>query len=67
LNIYDTKVIRCKKCDNPIGEVEYDAEIVLVQCGKCVDPLPENDDKIMYNINQIENYRPHSIVLVKNK
>ena len=47
--------------------VEYDAEIVLVQCGKCADPLPENDDKIMYNVNQIENYRPHSIVLVQNK
>jgi len=60
-------VIRCKKCDSPIGEVEYDAEIVLVQCGKCADPLPENDDKIMYNVNQIENYRPHSIVLVQNK
>ena len=56
--MYDTKVIRCKKCDNPIGEVEYDAEIVLAQCGKCTDPLPENDDKIMYNINQIKNCRP---------
>lgn len=65
--MYDTKVIRCKKCDNSIGEVEYDAEIVLAQCGKCADPLPENDDKIMYNINQIKNYRPNSIVLVKNK
>ncbi len=65
--MYDTKVIRCKKCDNPIGEVEYNAEIVLVQCGKCADPLPENDDKIMYSINQIKNYRPYPVVLVQNK
>ena len=65
--MYDTKVIRCKKCDNTIGEIEYDAEIVLAQCGKCADPLPENDDKIMCNVNQIEIYRPHSIVLVQNK
>ena len=65
--MYDTKVIRCKKCDNTIGEIEYDAEIILAQCGKCVDPLSENDDKIMCNVNQIEIYRPHSIVLVQNK
>jgi len=65
--MYDTKVIRCKKCDNTIGEIEYDAEIILAQCGKCVDPLPENDNKIMCNVNQIEIYRPHSIVLVQNK
>ena len=65
--MYDTKVIRCKKCDNMIGEIEYDAAIILAQCGKCVDPLPENDDKIMCNVNQIEIYRPHSIVLVQNK
>ena len=67
MSLYDTKVVRCKKCDKSIGEVEYDAEIVLAQCSKCADPLPENDDKIMYNINQIKNYRPNSIVLVKNK
>lgn len=52
MNIYDTKVVRCCICGKTIGEVEYDAEIILPKCGHCVEPLPLNDDKAMYIVNK---------------
>ena len=48
LNIYDTKTIRCVKCDSPIGEVDYDAEIILPKCGQCANPTPHPKDKMPY-------------------
>ena len=51
LNIYDTKTIRCTKCDSPIGEVDYDAEIILPKCGQCANPTPHANDKMPYLIS----------------
>ena len=48
MNIYDTKSIHCSKCGKFIGEIEYDAVVILPKCGRCIDPLPEGDDKISY-------------------
>lgn len=44
MNIYDTRVIRCSKCDKYIGEVEFDAEIILPKCGRCANPIPSIPD-----------------------
>jgi hypothetical protein len=51
LNLYDTKVIRCTKCNKSIGEVEFDAEIVFPKCGHCADPIPDGFDKLSYTIS----------------
>jgi hypothetical protein len=48
MNIYDTKVIRCAKCDKCIGEANYDAEIILPKCSKCANPLPSIPDDSPY-------------------
>lgn len=53
MNIYDTKPLRCSKCGKCIGEVDYDAEIILPKCGQCANPMPENDDKAMYILSKI--------------
>ena len=44
MNIYDTRVISCSKCGKYIGEVDYDAEIILPRCGKCANPMPAMPD-----------------------
>jgi hypothetical protein len=44
MNIYDKRVICCSKCDKYIGEVDYDAEIILPKCGKCANPIPAIPD-----------------------
>lgn len=44
MNMYDTKIVHCIKCDSYIGEVAYDAEIILPKCGKCVNPMPSVPD-----------------------
>jgi hypothetical protein len=54
LNIYDTKQISCSQCGVWIGEVDYDAQVILPKCGKCANPLPEGDD-ILYGINKVSN------------
>jgi hypothetical protein len=46
------KSVHCCKCDKFIGEVEYDAVVVLSKCGRCANPLPEGDDKLLYTINK---------------
>lgn len=48
MNIYDMKPIYCTKCGKAIGEIDYDAIVTLPKCGKCANPLPENDDKSAY-------------------
>ena len=52
MNIYDTKSVRCSRCGRFIGEIEYDAVVTLPKCGKCANPLPENEDKLSYTISK---------------
>lgn len=54
LNIYDTKVIRCIRCNKCLGELDYDAEVIRPLCGQCANPLPEGDD-ILYTVSNIGN------------
>lgn len=67
MNIYDTKQVHCSKCDKFIGEVAYDAEIILPKCGKCIDPMPENDDKLSYLKNRYENInkKPREEIIIE--
>ena len=53
MNIYDTKTISCRNCGKSIGEIDYDAEVILPQCGQCANPMPEGDDKLSYIANSI--------------
>ena len=46
MNIYDTKSIHCSKCEKFIGEIDYDAIVILPKCKKCADQLPEENDTI---------------------
>ena len=46
LNIYDTKTIRCLECDKPIGEIDYDANVIRPMCGLCNDPKPDVKDQL---------------------
>ena len=48
MNIYDTKSVNCSKCGKFIGEIEFDAVVILPKCGRCANPIPEGDDKISY-------------------
>jgi len=52
MNIYDTKSVRCSKCDRFIGEIDYDAVVTLPICGHCANPLPEGDDKVQYIVSK---------------
>ncbi|MGY5147487.1 MAG: hypothetical protein ACW9W4_05775 [Candidatus Nitrosopumilus sp. bin_7KS] len=54
MNIYDTKSIYCKDCGKSIGEIEYDANVILPECGQCANPMPEGDN-ILYTVNAIKN------------
>lgn len=47
MNIYDTRQVRCVKCDRVIGEVEIDAEMTRPKCGTCANHLPQGDDQLM--------------------
>ncbi|HLC24415.1 MAG TPA: hypothetical protein VJJ25_02155 [Nitrosopumilaceae archaeon] len=60
MNDYDMKSIRCCKCDKFIGELDYDAVVTLPKCGRCANPLPEGDDKVLYIVNKY-NKNPQSL------
>ncbi len=60
MNIYDKKSIHCYNCDRFIGEIDYDAEVTLPKCGRCANPLPEGDDKVLYIVNKF-NKNPQSL------
>jgi len=53
MNIYDLKQVSCVNCGKIIGEVDYDAELIRPKCGKCANPMPEGDDKLMYTASSI--------------
>ena len=61
MNIYDTKSISCRNCNKVIGEIDYDAQVILPECGQCANPLPEGD-KILYTISAMKN-QPQKITL----
>lgn len=61
MNIYDTKTLSCAQCGKCIGEVEYDAQVILPKCGKCANPLPEGD-KILYTVSSFKN-RPQALLV----
>jgi hypothetical protein len=63
MNIYDTKQLSCYRCGKHIGEIEYDAEIILPKCGQCANPFPENDDKIFYMKSRYENSKKEVITV----
>ncbi|MDE1862685.1 MAG: hypothetical protein KGI33_07225 [Thaumarchaeota archaeon] len=52
MNIYDMKSVRCSQCDRFIGEIEYDAVVMMPKCGKCANPMPEGDDKVRYIVTK---------------
>ncbi len=61
MNIYDKKSVHCSQCDRFIGEIDYDAVVVLPKCGKCANPMPEGDDKVQYIVSKF-NKNPKSLV-----
>lgn len=58
MNIYDTRQIRCCKCNKFIGEIDYDAEVTMPMCGQCANPMPEGDDKALYTANKYKLRKP---------
>ncbi len=46
MNIYDTKLIHCSKCEKFIGEIDYDAIVMLPKCGKCVNQTLKENNRI---------------------
>jgi len=50
LNIYDTKTVRCIECDKPIGEIDYDADVIGPICGQCDDRKPDVKDQLSYKM-----------------
>jgi hypothetical protein len=63
MNIYDTKSIYCSKCGKFIGEIDFDAVVILPKCGKCVDPIPEGDDKMSYLKSRYSNQQTENILV----
>lgn len=62
MNIYDTKTLSCAQCGKNIGEIDYDAEVILPKCGQCANPLPEGD-KILYTVSAIQNQPKKEMIL----
>lgn len=66
MNIYDTRIISCKDCGKAIGEIDFDAKVILPQCGQCADPLP-GGDKILYTISHFQNSPQKKVVIPLSK
>ncbi|HXV38861.1 MAG TPA: hypothetical protein VD699_04750 [Nitrosopumilaceae archaeon] len=54
MNMYDKKTIRCTVCDVFIGEIDFDAQVVLPKCGRCANPMPEIVEKLPPMTGRIE-------------
>ncbi|MCH9042033.1 MAG: hypothetical protein IIB80_07760 [Thaumarchaeota archaeon] len=50
MNLYDTKVIRCVRCEKDLGEIDYDANVIRPMCGQCYDPTPDVRDQLSYRM-----------------
>lgn len=57
MNIYDTKPIHCTRCEQWIGEVDYEAKIINALCSQCADPLPMGE-KILYTVSNFQSNTP---------
>jgi len=55
MNIYDTKSIYCSRCGKFMGEMDYDAIVTLPKCGKCANPLPEENVKAPHITSKHQN------------
>ncbi|KAG2478000.1 MAG: hypothetical protein NPMRTH1_820041 [Nitrosopumilales archaeon] len=53
MNIYDTKVIRCYRCDKDLGEVDWEAVVIAPKCGDCANPYPKNDDLLPCAVRKV--------------
>jgi len=53
LNIYDTKVIICSKCNKAIGEIEFDSLVFTPMCGICISAPKEKDSIIETSCSEI--------------
>jgi len=38
------------ECDKPIGEIDYDANVIRPICGQCDDPRPDVKDQLSYRM-----------------
>ncbi len=59
MSMYDTKIIRCVECDETMGELDFDAEVMQPRCGQCVRSMHEMRNnltqRIITNNDKIEN------------
>lgn len=62
MNIYDTKTLSCAQCGKSIGEIDYDAEVILPKCGQCANPMPEGD-KILYTVSAFQNQPKKEMII----
>lgn len=53
MNIYDTRQIRCVKCNKAIGEVEIGAEMTRPKCEVCANNIPQGDEQIIDTSNSL--------------
>jgi hypothetical protein len=63
MNMYDKKSVSCSQCDRFIGEIDNDAVVILPKCGRCANPMPENDDKVQYIVSKMSSNRRNEIVI----
>ena len=54
MNIYDSKTISRRNCGKSIGEIDYDVEVVLPQCGQWANPIPKGGN-IVYTVSYFKN------------
>lgn len=50
MSMYDTKIIRCVECDETMGELDFDAQVMQPKCGNCVRLMEETKNNLMHVI-----------------
>ncbi|MGQ0795410.1 MAG: hypothetical protein ACT4N5_04405 [Nitrosopumilaceae archaeon] len=56
------RTIRCVVCDIFIGEIDFDAQVVLPKCGHCANPILEIVDSLPILSGKIEDKTPLLLV-----